>query len=252
MSPNEERKVLLHTVCETIVNRYVDFSIDLESEHTVCTSPAVDGVLAYATETLSLGLFYMEYKDGIREGDGNRVLRCWQYLLPLFSVTGRTNYSLEVLYLLYQFHFDLTPRQAQQAIWGRFVNTHGTPGRNVACDLHLEHLNRLCKDAVAGLGANKTETVITRVGKCIGPLSEFLTNFDAVNSLSEPSGRHSNPKSQKDRDKILEELMKRAKVFDNTPGRTHNSFKITTSILRKVEKEELELWIKNHVRCTTK
>ena len=42
---------------------------------------------------------------------------------------------------------------------------------------------------------------------------EFLTNFDAVNSLSEPSGRHSNPKSQKDRDKILEELMKRAKVF---------------------------------------
>lgn len=180
MSPDDERKSLLLTVCKTIVSRYVDFSIDFQSKHT-STSQAVDGVLAYATETLSLGLFYMEYKDAISEGDGNRVLRCWHYLLPLFTVTGRTNYSLEALYMLYQFHFDLTSRQAQQAIWSRFVNTHGAPGRSIACDLHLEHLNRLCKDAVAGLGSNKTETAITRVGKCIGPLSRFLTNFDATN-----------------------------------------------------------------------
>ena len=35
-------------------------------------------------EVLSLGLFYLEFKDAIREGDGLRVLRCYKYLLPLF------------------------------------------------------------------------------------------------------------------------------------------------------------------------
>ena len=30
-------------------------------------------------------------------------------------------------------------------------------GRNISCDLHMEHLNRLAKTAVDGLGANKTE-----------------------------------------------------------------------------------------------
>ena len=35
-----------------------------------------DSVLAYASETLKLGLFLMEFVDSIREGDGHRIIRC--------------------------------------------------------------------------------------------------------------------------------------------------------------------------------
>ena len=46
--------------------------------------------------------------------------------------------STEVLLMLYQLEFLLTPRQAQQLIWSRTVNYVGLPGQNVPCDMHLE------------------------------------------------------------------------------------------------------------------
>lgn len=73
-------------------------------------------VFAYAAEVMSLGLFYVEFCDAIKECDGLRLLRCWRYILPLFKVTGRRNYTLEVFYILYNYHFVLPPRQAQQLI----------------------------------------------------------------------------------------------------------------------------------------
>ena len=36
-----------------------------------------DDVYRYACELLSLGLLYSEYSDAIKEGDGQRVFRCF-------------------------------------------------------------------------------------------------------------------------------------------------------------------------------
>ena len=35
------------------------------------------------------------------------------------------------------------------------LNVHGQCGRNISCDLHMEHLNRVVKTAIKGLGTNK-------------------------------------------------------------------------------------------------
>ena len=45
--------------------------------------------------------------------------------------------------------------------------------KNISCDLHMEHLNRACKDAISNLGANTTDTGIESVGKCIGELGKL-------------------------------------------------------------------------------
>ena len=68
-----------------------------------------DGVYAYACETLSLGLLYFKYRDAIKEGDGERVMRVWKFLLLLFRTSGRTNYSIEALTLLTQYYLILPP-----------------------------------------------------------------------------------------------------------------------------------------------
>ena len=70
---------------------------DAESQH-----EHDDHVPEYA---LTLGLLYMESIDDIREGDGERILRCWRYFLLLFKATGRKNYSIEAFTLLTQYHF---------------------------------------------------------------------------------------------------------------------------------------------------
>ena len=103
---------------------------------------------------LSLGLFYKECIDAVRESDGTRILRCWQYMLLIFRASNKIKYSLEAFNLLAQYHFIFSERMAHQLIWSRTINVHGKPGRNVPCDLHMEHLNKKCKQAVSHLGGN--------------------------------------------------------------------------------------------------
>ena len=100
-----------------------------------------DGVLLYATEVLDLGLLYIGFHDAIREGDGERVIVYWKVLMIIFHLTGRRNYAKEAFLLLLQLQ-TVPERLQQELIWNRFVNTRGLPGKNIPCDLHMEHLNK--------------------------------------------------------------------------------------------------------------
>ena len=68
-----------------------------------------DGFLEYGKEVFSLGILYLEFRDTIKEGDGQRVMRCWKFFLLLFRGAGRKNYSLEAFNFLCQYHYYLPP-----------------------------------------------------------------------------------------------------------------------------------------------
>lgn len=106
----EDRKKILTTVCESIVDQYISFKF-----HEV-DIPSNDQICKYSKRLLSLGCFYLNFTDAIKEGDGDRVLQCWRYLLPIFKSSGRKNYSIEVLNMLLQYHCKLTPRQSAELI----------------------------------------------------------------------------------------------------------------------------------------
>ena len=76
----------------------------------------------------------------------------------------------------------------------------------------MEHLNKLTKVAVDGLGANKSEKAITRVGKAIVTMAGTLDNFDAVNNVPAVSGAHSRKAADKDLHKVIKQLVK-SEVF---------------------------------------
>lgn len=192
----------------------------------------------------------MEFADAIKEGDGKRVHRCWKYLLPIFKSSGRKNYSIEALQMLNQVEFTLTRRESAELIWNRFVNTHGhgRKGRNIPCDLHMEHINRLCKDAVYGLQANKTASAIVRVGKSLGPLSHLLEQFDKENDVRVPTGTHHKPSFSKDRDMILKELQQSQVFSENfAPRRKHQSFPKVKVLLHSISKDDLCAWMIQHI-----
>ena len=136
-----------------------------------------DGVHAYACEVLTLGLILMEFNDAIREGDGERIIRCWRYFLLLYKANGRTNYSVEAFILLAQHDFLLSPRMAMQLSWNRTINTHGCNGKNIAADLHMEHLNRKAKDFLSGLGLNITDEAVQRIGRSLRQTMKVLKIF---------------------------------------------------------------------------
>ena len=61
----------------------------------------------------------------------------------------------------------LSPRVAEELLWCRFINVSGIPGKNIASNLHMEHLNRVLKDSIR----QPTPECITRAGKAIGTLA---------------------------------------------------------------------------------
>ena len=91
MKDDRERLSTSMDVAKLIVEQHVDLSATFSESQSNILPATSDGVHAYSFETLSLGLLFMEFKDAIREGDGNRVLRVWKYFLLLFKAADRKN-----------------------------------------------------------------------------------------------------------------------------------------------------------------
>ena len=175
----------------------------------------------YSVQLLRMCCLYMEFADAIREGDGGHVLRCWKYMLPIFLASGNKNYACEAANFLLQHTYLLSPRQSAQLLWSRFVNVYGQPGRNIPVDLHMEHLNKIAKDALNSLGSNKSQKSIQRIGRAIGTLSPVMDNFDAINNVS---SKQKKLKAKKDIQIVIKELVTAKSFVVVNKGRKHRMF----------------------------
>ena len=235
-----ERKSLLEKLSRIVVEKYTNHFFN----STVCSSG--DSVCDYTSYLMSIGCMYMLFRDAIREGDGDRVLLYYRYLLPLFINAGRHNYANDCLNLLCQYYFDLPPKMAQQLIWCRFINTAGVKGRNIPCDQHLEHLNRVLKGTIQGLGSNKTPEGIVRRSKALGAMNEVLSRFDESNDVSSLSGAHNVPVIKKELESIVKELQNH-KAFEVIQGRKYPSFDKPVSVVHSKPVSAILSWVADHL-----
>ena len=142
MKDDSERKSILMEVASLIVEQNVNLSTMFsEAQSTNLSSQPPDN--AYSCETLSLELY--SFLNLRMPSEKEMEIVFWKYLLLLFKASNRTNYSIEALTLLSQYHLVLAPHLAEQLKWSRFINIQGFSGHNISCDLHMEHLNRLIK-----------------------------------------------------------------------------------------------------------
>ncbi len=86
----------------------------------------------------------------------------------------------------------------------------------------MEHMNRVVKTVISGLGANKTEKAIIRAVKSVGLLSDILAAYADEAGVSLISGKHAEKSVVKDLHLIVEQLME-SDVFENG-SHTHKSF----------------------------
>lgn len=247
MKEKEERKVIMEELCMQVFDKFISLSFGTMSTSTSYVHSADDGVSSYSIQLLRIGCLYMEFADAIREGDGERVVRCWRYFMPVFRAAQCTNYACESFNLLYQHLYALSPRLSNQLMWSRFVNVHGRPGRNIPLDLHMEHLNRLAKDAIKNLGSNKTVGAVARVGRCIGTLSHVLDQFDREISLNFGSSRYKKPRATKDIAIAMEEVVS-SQAFCIQEGRRHQHFPKGKDLLQSVPRKDLLDWMTQRLK----
>ncbi len=192
---------------------------------------------------LTLGLLFFDFKDAVREGDGDQMLLIWKYMLLLFKATGRKNYAIEALTLLSQYHITLPHNLAEQLKWSRFVNVHGLPGHNISCDLHMEHLNKLVKVSIEGLGANKSKKAIKRVAKAIGTLARAMESFDSEVGVVSTSGKHSGKSHLKDLNIIIQQLLE-CDSFNHRAKRSLTYFPhLKRNLFKTLDEEKLKEWM---------
>ena len=193
----------------------------------------------------------MELRDAIHEGDGDRIVRAWKFMLLYFRFGRHTNYASEAFQLQAMVNATATPREAHQLKWSRVVNVHGGTRRNMPVDLHNEHLNRVLKDSVGDMGANLSEGAIVQRSKSLKGVMDIVHTFDVNTNLHAVSTDHTVSSSRKD-DVVLAELLK-SQAFDYIPGRKHKSFaNISPNVSGHINASKFFQWLKEEKDKTVK
>ena len=94
--------------------------------------------------------------------------------------------------------------------------------------LFIEHLNRICKEAINGLKENKSKKALIRVSKVVGKLDKVLNNFNNDNSIGIASGKHKVACNKRDFSTVLNVLLKE-KCVKYSSGRCYQNF---TNVVR--------------------
>ena len=168
----------------------------------------------------------------------------WKYLLPVFKTAKRTNYSIEAVNIHFQMQHLLSPRQAAELMWSRFVNTQGRQGCNIPCDLHMEHLNRRLKLALSNLGPNVRPAAIVRTAKVVGVMDKVCQLFEVetTRSTSSTSNYHTYPGFAKDY-KLVVTTLQDAKVFTLHSGREHSTYNHKSTLLENFKNKDYLEWV---------
>lgn len=223
------------------------------SSHTAKSDAEEDGIYNYACSTLSLGLLFQEFEDAIHEGDGDREERIWKILLLIFKAKvkrkgSRTKYAFEAFRYIAPLNSLLTPRMAHKLKWGKFVNTTGGHGKNITCDIRVEHEVRETKELLTGIGGKLEEKNAQRVVKAQHKLDGVVSNFDKECEVNPQSQSHKKLSPEIDVDNMLNDLQKR-NVFCFQHGRQHKAFpKHAKSIIQDLDMGMLLKWLKRLVK----
>ena len=177
----------------------------------------------YTKNALALCYIARNFQDVRKLGDGDRIIRLYEFLLIYFKIDGRTKCAYQYLHLLAQISCLLPPSLAFELKWNRFVNTKGTIDGKVEFDRHLEHLNKYVKADLAQFQGKITEKSIARCSRSYFKMQKITDYFDKQLGVVSPSGRHSSTSWEEDVKQLGEQYIK-ANIFDYQHGRFHSRF----------------------------
>ena len=155
-----------------------------------------------------MALLLRNFRDAIKEGDSDRIIKCIKMFLLHFRQdgSGSTKYALEALYHLFQVQALLSPREAERLKWNRTVNNQGGDGNNVAMDVALEHDNHAIKDTIRGLGTNISEESVLRVCRAFFILKNLLNVLNSEINVKKVSGKHTKKSAKEELMKVVKTL----------------------------------------------
>ena len=103
---------------------------------------------------------------------------------------------------------------------------------------------RVVKEFIAALGANVTSDAVTRLGKSLGPLYAFSSNYLAETAGCPDAGRHAPAIQHGDIKTMVKQLMDEGQVFTVRSGRKQAAPGKYSSLLHKQTETDIRKWLK--------
>ena len=207
-----------------------------------------DFVYNYGCLHLSIGLLLRNADDSVKEGDGERLLRVWNFLTVFYRANNHTKYALAALRLKASQLGLLTPREAHRLKWNRFASTKGGQGKCISRDLRLEQINKVSKESIRAMGApNVNNNSIESSTKATGPLLGLLQQSKEDLAQGTRATHHTNKVKQQTFVTVLEQVHKKANVFNFKAGRKYTCFpEVENDLYNGVNVKQLHRWIRQH------
>lgn len=228
--------------------------LDQPSSEASSSGNKEDHKFNYGCVTISLGLLLRNADDAVREGDGERIIRVWKFLMPLFKLHNHQKYALAALRMQAEMYSLLTGSLAHELKWNRTVSNHGGRGRHLSRDLRLEHINKVAKESLKSQGAmNINEKLARRAGNCIGKIEMVLESVEKELVLSKPSSHHKSKYACEDFKVLLHEVFDEADLFRFQAGREYSAFpKFSRDTLQNLDMKSVRKWIQHHTKLWQK
>ena len=205
-----------------------------------------DDMYNYQCNLLDQGLFYLNFIDAVAEGDGNKIIRCWKFLMLHFYAEKKYKYAIEAQYLLLQQYSLLSLRQAYRQRWNRSTNNKGGAGNNVPLDLDLEHDNNYLKESLKKLGPNLTQSSVSRCAKNLKFARNKVEYLSKECAVMKRSGKHFTKSTKHDMAKIVHHLIEKEALIQH-PSRHYKYFyNMAPHPLNKKNLSGLCSWINKH------
>ena len=133
-----------------------------------------------------------------------------------------------------------------------WFHTHGGLGRNIPCDLHNEHVNKLLKDIIINMGPNLTDKALHRSAKSVSILGTIAAQFDLQSGVPVGTSAHSTSSDEADVSRVVSVVQSNSLLTVNI-GWIHIAFpKIKLDPLAKLDRKKFTTWIDEKKKQTIK
>ena len=132
----------------------------------------------------------------------------FRYLRAECTPEQASCYSVEMFTSIVQVEALASEQMAYRLTWGQYVNWNGGQGKNVACDMVQEICNRVSKDVVKGMGANKMEKAMIRASKAAAGVFQIVRAMNGSLQIHDVPNTHSKRSLCEDEMLMLDDLRK--------------------------------------------
>lgn len=229
------------------LNKLVEHVSKVHNQLTGIEIEENDYVYNYTRTTTSLVSIKLVLDNAIKYGNGQQVMLCYKFMFLYCRDAGFNKYAYGLLETIAQTTALLSPRAAHDLIWNRFVNTTGHADSNIPIDMHVEHCNRPLKLDVTTFRGEITEKTLHRVSRSVHESEVVVQQYDRINKVHRPSGKHKNVDREQDIMTLVNALNNK-QVFQNITGRSHRQFlQVKANPLSTIDMKDLQKWIKKSV-----